>query len=109
MLCSLIVIAMMRWLAAPLLWFSILGVIGLLVFGIYWSQKEYRYFLANEPLRPAPGTNLQQIFDNYMHSKTTWLVILIVLAVVLTVLLLVLLVLLKRIRIAIALVKEGSK
>lgn len=109
MLCCLIVITMMRWMAGPLLWFSILGVIGVLAFGIYWSQKEYRYFVANPPLRPDAGTNLQAIFNNYMHSKTTWLVILILLSVLLVVLLLVLLVLRKRIQIAIALVKEGSK
>lgn len=34
MLCCLIFIAMMRWLAAPLLWLSIIGVIVLLSFGI---------------------------------------------------------------------------
>lgn len=109
MLSCLIVITMMRWVAGPLLWASIIGVIGVLSFGIFWSQKQYRYFVANPPLRPAAGTNLHAIFDNYMNSKTTWLVILIVLSVLLVVLLLVLLVLRKRIQIAIALVKEGSK
>lgn len=109
MFCCLIIIAMMRWLAGPLLWLSVVGVIGLLVFGIYWSQKQYRYLLANPPLRPAAGTNLQAIFSNYLQSKTTWLVILIVVSIVTVVLLLVLLVLRKRINIAIALVKEGSK
>lgn len=109
MVCCLIIIAMMRWLAGPLLWLSIVGVIALLAFAIYWSQMQYRYLLANPPLRPNAGTNLEAIFNNYLQSKTTWLVILIVVSVVLVVLLLVLLVLRKRIQIAIALVKEGSK
>lgn len=109
MLCCLVLIAMMRWLAGPLLWLSILGVIGLLSFAVYYSQDRYRHFLANPPFRPGPSTNLDAILSNYLQSKTTWLVILIAASVVLVVLLLVLLVLRKRILIAIALVKEGSK
>lgn len=70
---------------------------------------QYRYFLANPPFRPEVGTNLNAIVNNYLRSKTTWLVLLIVASILLAILLLVVLILRKRILIAIALVKEGSK
>lgn len=129
MVCCLIVIAMMRWLAAPLLWISILGVIAMLVFGIsimimstlrivntifhsaiYYSATQYIYLNNNPPTeRPNAVTNLSALASNYLQDKTTWLVILIITSVLLIIILLVVLVLRKRIIIAIALVKEGSK
>lgn len=129
MVCCLIVIAMMRWLAAPLLWLSILGVIAMLSFGtsfnilstlkilninflsaIYYSATQYIYLNNNPPTeRPNAATNLSAVASNYLQDKTTWLVILIITSVLLIIILLVVLVLRKRIIIAIALVKEGSK
>lgn len=42
MVVSLIFIAMMRWMAAPMVWLSILGVIGLLSYG-EWEHRVTLY------------------------------------------------------------------
>lgn len=70
---------------------------------------RYIYLRDNPPERPSAGTNLAAIFDNYLQMKDTWLVIAIITSIFLLIVLLIILVLRKRIVIAIALVKEGSK
>ncbi|XP_055298745.1 choline transporter-like 2 isoform X4 [Sitodiplosis mosellana] len=105
----LIVIAVMRWVATPLVWLSILGVIVMLGFGTYYSFKEYVHLRDRPPTDVNVNTNLSLLFDTWLQNPTTWLVFGIVAAVLLLIILLVVLVLRKRIVIAIALVKEGSK
>lgn len=71
---------------------------------------EYKRLLHNPSMeRPNSVTNLAALADNYLKESTTWLVLLIVASVLLVIIILVVLVLRKRIVIAIALVKEGSK
>ncbi|XP_043653901.1 choline transporter-like 2 [Drosophila teissieri] len=108
LIASLVYIALMRWLSAPILWFSIFGVlIGLLV-GIYETVKEYRRWETTATV-PVHGLNLHSTVKNVLQNKNTWLYLSIFLGVSFVVILLLVIVLRKRIRIAIALTKEGSK
>uniref|UniRef100_A0A182PBV3 Choline transporter-like protein n=1 Tax=Anopheles epiroticus TaxID=199890 RepID=A0A182PBV3_9DIPT len=107
---SLILIAMLRWIAKPLVWISIIGVIGALSYGVYYSFREYQQIRANPVAAHVNvSPNLSSLINSWFKSDQTWLWILIALSIILIVLLLVVLVLRKRIVIAIALVKEGSK
>ncbi|XP_021707990.1 CTL-like protein 2 isoform X1 [Aedes aegypti] len=107
---SLIFITMLRWIAKPMVWFSILGVIVALCYGVYYSYEQYQY-ISQHPVESHVNVspNLSSLVNSWFKSDRTWLWILIILSIVLVVLLLVVLVLRKRIVIAIALVKEGSK
>ncbi|XP_053680219.1 choline transporter-like 2 [Anopheles nili] len=109
-LSSLIFITLLRWIAKPLVWISIIGVIAALCYGVYFSYQEYKNIREN-PVKAHVNVspNLSSLVHSWFKSDQTWLGILIILSVVLAILLLVLLVLRKRIVIAIALVKEGSR
>ncbi|XP_055533515.1 choline transporter-like 2 isoform X1 [Wyeomyia smithii] len=110
LLVSLIFITMLRWIAKPMVWISILGVIAALCYGVYYSYDQYQY-ISKHPVENHVNVspNLSSLIQSWFKSDQTWLWILIILAIILVVLLLVILVLRKRIVIAIALVKEGSK
>ncbi|XP_049293618.1 choline transporter-like 2 isoform X3 [Anopheles funestus] len=109
-LASLILITMLRWIAKPMVWISIIGVIAALSYGVYYSFREYQSIRANPVAAHVNvSPNLSSLVNSWFKSDQTWLWILIALSVILIVLLLVVLVLRKRIVIAIALVKEGSK
>lgn len=107
---SLIFITMLRWIAKPMVWISILGVIAAICYGVYYSYEQYNY-ISQHPVESHVNVspNLSSLVNSWFKSDQTWLWILIILSIVLVVLLLVILVLRKRIVIAIALVKEGSK
>lgn len=109
MVVSLIFIAMMRWMAAPLVWLSILGVIGLLSYGVYYSYTQYTYFKQFPNYNTGSATNIYSVVRKWLNEPGTWMWILVILAIVLAILLLVVIFLRKRIAIAIALIKEGSK
>ncbi|XP_065083197.1 choline transporter-like 2 isoform X3 [Ochlerotatus camptorhynchus] len=110
LLVSLIFITMLRWIAKPMVWFSILGVIAALCYGVYYSYEQYQY-ISQHPVESHVNVspNLSSLINSWFKSDRTWLWILVILSILLVVLLLVVLVLRKRIVIAIALVKEGSK
>ncbi|XP_049621092.1 choline transporter-like protein 4 isoform X2 [Suncus etruscus] len=104
---SMLFILLLRFVAGPLVLVLILGVLGVLAYGIYHCWNEYR------TLRDK-GTSITELgfttnLSAYGSVKETWLVALIVLAVLEGVLLLLLIFLRQRIRIAIALLKEASK
>ncbi|XP_017039014.1 choline transporter-like 2 [Drosophila ficusphila] len=108
LIASLIYIALMRWLSAPILWFSIFGVlIGLLV-GIYYTVNQYIFWEKTATV-PIHSYNLQSTVKNVLQNQNTWLYLSIFVGVCFVVILLLVIVLRKRIRIAIALTKEGSK
>ncbi|XP_059622828.1 choline transporter-like 2 isoform X4 [Phlebotomus argentipes] len=109
MIVSLLFIVIMRWIAAPVIWFSILGVIAVLGYVIYYSATTYIQLRDNPVYDAAPGTNINAIIKSYLDNKNTWLYIMIGVSILLLIILLLVLVLRKRIVIAIALVKEGSK
>lgn len=74
---------------------------------MYYSAKKYKH------LKDNPATNEQKeqanVFESYLLSKDTWLVFLIAAAVLLGIILLTLIFLRKRILLAIALIREGSR
>lgn len=77
--------------------------------GTYYSFKRYMYLRDRPPTDVNVHTNLSLWISTLLQKPSTWLTLGIVAAIVLVVILLVVLVLRKRILIAIALVKEGSK
>ncbi|XP_077017479.1 choline transporter-like protein 4 isoform X2 [Tamandua tetradactyla] len=104
---SLLFILLLRLVAGPLVLVLILGVLGVLAYGIYHCWREYRV------LRDK-GASITQLgfttnLSAYQSVQETWLVAMIVLAVLEGILLLALIFLRQRIRIAIALLKEASK
>ncbi|XP_072584291.1 choline transporter-like protein 4 isoform X2 [Vulpes vulpes] len=95
------------WILTPLVLVLILGVLGVLAYGIYHCWEEYRV-LRDE------GASITQLgittnLSAYRNVQETWLAALIVLAVLEGILLLMLIFLRQRIRIAIALLEEASK
>ncbi|XP_008190433.1 choline transporter-like 2 isoform X2 [Tribolium castaneum] len=104
-LVSIIYIMMLRWLAAPMVWLSLIGVLALLIAGVYFTTVKY-IELKNKTDEDVETNN---IFESYATKKDTWLVLLIICSIVLAIVLLMMIFLRKRIVLAIALVKEGSK
>lgn len=120
LLACIIYILMLRWLAAPMVWLSIIGALvalggGEKIFffifwaeqywfvGIYFTAIKYKQYLDEYPT----------VYEEYQPSVATkrdlWLTGLIILSIFTTIILLMLIFLRKRIVLAIALIKEGSK
>ncbi|KAM9323888.1 choline transporter-like protein 4 [Gastrophryne carolinensis] len=104
MVVSLLFLILLRFTAGFLVWILILGVIGVIGYGIYHCYMEYS--TKDQSINSIGFTTNLAVYGNV---KETWLAILIILAVVEAILLLLLLFLRKRILIAIALIKEASK
>ncbi|XP_004695200.1 PREDICTED: choline transporter-like protein 4 [Condylura cristata] len=104
---SMLFILLLRLVAKPLVVVLILGVLGVLAYGIFHCWKEY------QQLRDK-GSSISQLgftFDlsSYLSVQETWLAAMILLAVLEGILLLMLIFLRLRILIAIALLEEASK
>jgi choline transporter-like protein 2/4/5 len=102
----IIYIVIMRWLAALMVWLSLVGVLALLIAAVYFTTRKY-IELKNDPI--LDDTDDKNVFESYATKKDTWLVLLIISSIALAIVLLILIFLRKRILLAIALVKEGSK
>ncbi|XP_044124467.1 choline transporter-like protein 4 [Bufo gargarizans] len=107
MVVSLLFLILLRFTAGILVWLLILGVIGVIGYGIYHCAKEYINY--NEKGATITNVGFSTNLSIYFNVKETWLAILIILSVVEVILLLLLLFLRKRILIAIALIKEASR
>uniref|UniRef100_A0A672LKH3 Choline transporter-like protein n=1 Tax=Sinocyclocheilus grahami TaxID=75366 RepID=A0A672LKH3_SINGR len=110
MLISLIFILLLRFTAGFLFWMVIFGVIAALGYGIWHCYWEY------SSLKGKPDSDItisdigfQTDFRVYLQLSQTWLIFMISLAVIEAIIILVLIFLRNRVRIAIALLKEGSK
>lgn len=79
------------------------------ILGTYYSFKQYWFLKSRPPTDTNVNTNLSLWLDTLVQNPNFWLYTGIGAAIVLVIILLVVLVLRKRIVIAIALVKEGSK
>ncbi|XP_059489067.1 choline transporter-like 2 isoform X2 [Neocloeon triangulifer] len=112
MLLCLVYIVIMRFLAEPMIWLSLIGSMILMSFCIYFCYDRYTY-LSAVPNTSLPDPTLGDIFTGnfqaYLAVKDTWLVLGIIAAVVLVIVLLITLFLRNRLRIAIALIREASK
>lgn len=79
------------------------------VLGTYYCFKQYSYLRNRPPTDKNINTNIKLLLDSWTQEPKFWLYLGIATAVILVIIFLVVLVLRKRIVIAIALVKEGSK
>ncbi|KAL3184063.1 hypothetical protein MRX96_006174 [Rhipicephalus microplus] len=116
MLVAFLWIALMRWLAAVMVWLSILCLVLLFSFGSYYSFSKYIELRSNADSGTESlikqfdvSVSFTQNLRAYTANKNTWLVLGIVSVGILIILLLLLIFLRKRIVIAIALIKEASK
>lgn len=110
MLVSLLFILLLRFTAGVLFWFVIVAVIGVIGYGIWHSYWEY------SSLKGKPGSDIP-IYDIgfqtdlrvYLQLRQTWLAFMILLCILELIIILMLIFLRKRICIAIALLREGSR
>ncbi|XP_078091077.1 choline transporter-like protein 2 isoform X2 [Mustelus asterias] len=107
---SLVFVILLRFIAAFMVWLSVLLVVAVLGYGIYHCFMEYR------ELKGVPGSEVtihdlgfQTDLRVYLHLQQTWLAFLIILAILEVIIILMLIFLRKRILIAIALIKEASR
>ncbi|XP_068615329.1 choline transporter-like protein 5-B [Brachionichthys hirsutus] len=110
MVVSLLFILVLRYTADVLLWFVIFAVIAAVGYGIWHCYWEY------STLSGKPGANItisdigfHTDFSIYLKLSQTWLIFMITLCVIETIVVIVLIFLRTRLRIAIALLKEGSR
>ncbi|XP_076274430.1 choline transporter-like 2 isoform X2 [Rhynchophorus ferrugineus] len=98
--CCLIYIFMLRWIAGIMVWFSIAAVVAGLSVALYFVSTLYMKW--RDDFRNT-------LVSSSKTKRDIFLVLIIAVAIVLAIILLVLIFLRKRIVMAIALVKEGSK
>uniref|UniRef100_A0A8C9SLX3 Choline transporter-like protein n=1 Tax=Scleropages formosus TaxID=113540 RepID=A0A8C9SLX3_SCLFO len=107
MLLSLIFLLLLRFMAPVLVWLLIVGVLGVVAYGIWHCYWEYDNYKNSSTTISNLGFTTN--FSAYLQVKETWLAFLIILCILEAILLLVLLFLRTRILIAIALIQESSK
>uniref|UniRef100_A0A6M2DXS4 Choline transporter-like protein n=1 Tax=Xenopsylla cheopis TaxID=163159 RepID=A0A6M2DXS4_XENCH len=109
MLVCLCYIVLMRWLAAPMVWFSIFGVLCMLAFGTYITFRNFIRLKHANVERSVANTNIKNLAKNIFDKEGYWLTLGIIMAILFVVLILVVIFLRKKIVVAIALIKEGSR
>ncbi|CAN9502911.1 unnamed protein product [Ophioblennius macclurei] len=107
---SLVFILLLRFTAGLLLWTTIIGVILLLGYGIWycsneWSQLQYKQGSEVAIVEVGLQTDLQV----YLQLRQTWIIFLVSLGAMELSILLVLIFLRRRVRVAITLLREASK
>ncbi|XP_061099495.1 choline transporter-like protein 5-A isoform X1 [Conger conger] len=110
MVVSLIFILLLRFTAGFLLWVIIFGVIAMVAYGIWHCYWEFVTLRGKPDAEVAiSDIGFQTDFRVYLELSQTWLVFMICLSVTEISIVLMLIFLRNRVRIAIALLKEGSK
>ncbi|CAK8684737.1 unnamed protein product [Clavelina lepadiformis] len=103
-------IVIMRWFAGVIVWITLLGLIGLLSFGVWYCYNEYNILkTANQGDESIISVGFTTNLSTYLALQDTWLAFLIILAVVDFILILIVLFLRKRIQIAIQIIRQASK
>ncbi|XP_062284609.1 choline transporter-like protein 5-A [Scomber scombrus] len=107
---SLVFILLLRFTAGLLLWLTIISVILLLAYGMWYCSMEL------SQLRHKPGSDvaivevgLQTDLQVYLQLRQTWIILLVSLGVTEASILLMLIFLRRRVRVAIALLREASR
>ncbi|XP_039999626.1 choline transporter-like protein 5-A [Xiphias gladius] len=107
---SLVFILLLRFTAGLLLWTTIITVVLLLAYGMWYCSMEW------SQLRHRPGSDvtiaevgLQTDLQVYLHLRQTWIVLLMSLGVTEASILVILIFLRRRVQVAIALLREASK
>ena len=101
----------LRFLIKPVIYVSIISVLGVLGFGTYFCVQEYLDLKNRKFSESNFEASFQSIFDlNYVKNlKETWLVFSIILGLIFVILLLITIFLFKRIKLAAEMIKEVSK
>ncbi|CAB3236907.1 unnamed protein product [Arctia plantaginis] len=102
-----IYILLLRWVVGPVVWISLVGVLGLLLFCTYLCYKNYVYYRENVTLHQT--TNLKGYVQSFLTKSETWMALVVILAIIVVILLLIVIFLRSRINVAVALIREGSK
>ncbi|XP_069378280.1 choline transporter-like protein 5-B isoform X1 [Paralichthys olivaceus] len=107
---SLLFILLLRYTACVLLWLIVFGVITAVGYGIWHCYWEYSFLSG----KPGANVTISDIgfhtdFSVYLHLSQTWLIFMIALSVIEAIVVIMLIFLRTRLRIAVALLKEGSK
>ncbi|XP_053448494.1 choline transporter-like protein 5 isoform X2 [Nycticebus coucang] len=110
MVLSWIILILMRYMVGLLFWIFTFGVLGLIGYGIWHCYKEYD----NLQKQPNPALTIYDIgiqtdITMYFQLKQTWFTLMIALSIIEAIVILLLISLRNRIRVAIFLLKEGSK
>ncbi|XP_071009710.1 choline transporter-like protein 5-B isoform X1 [Oncorhynchus clarkii lewisi] len=112
MVVSLAFILLLRFTAGVLLWLIIFGVIAVVGYGIwhcYWEFSTLRGKPHGDGDVTISDIGFQTDFRVYLQLSQTWLIFMISLSVIEAVIIIILIFLRRRVRIAIALLKEGSR
>lgn len=99
----------MRWLAKPIVWLGILLFIFMLAIATGLSFYEFDQLRKKNDNQIITGFKFVADANYYRSLPITWLVLGIILSILLIISILVFLALLKRLRIALAILKEASK
>ncbi|KAH3792773.1 hypothetical protein DPMN_146272, partial [Dreissena polymorpha] len=104
-------IILLRWIAGVVVWITIIGFLGCWVFATAWSY--YRYYMMKNSETPQQEYSVAPLFAGefsyYLQIRKTWLAFACGSATLLAIFLLIFLFLVKRICIAIELIKEASR
>lgn len=101
---------LLRYIAGFLFWVFMFGVLGIIGYGIWYCYQEY------DGLQQKPESTIliydigvQSSINMFFQLKQTWFSMMIILSVIEAILIIVLIFLRSRIRVAIVMLKEGSK
>ncbi|XP_074077260.1 choline transporter-like protein 5 isoform X2 [Macrotis lagotis] len=110
MVSSLMFLFFLKYTAGIILWFFVFGVFAIIAYGIYNCYNEF-HRLHSKPSSQITFSDIgfQADLRVYLLMKQTWLIFVVILCILELLILLLILFLRKRIQIAIALLKEGSR
>uniref|UniRef100_UPI003590272B choline transporter-like protein 2 isoform X2 n=1 Tax=Myxine glutinosa TaxID=7769 RepID=UPI003590272B len=108
---SLFFLILLRFLAGVLVWIVIVGVIGVIGYGIFHCFWEYQVKLKGRPGADNKITDIgfQTDFRVYLQLRDTWLAFMILLCILEVIIILMLIFLRNRILIAIGIIRESSR
>ncbi|XP_016285246.2 choline transporter-like protein 5 isoform X3 [Monodelphis domestica] len=110
MFSSFLFLLLLRFCASCILWIFVLGVIGIVAYGIGYSYLEYRHLHTSQGAQMTIlDLGFHSDYKAYLKLEQTWLLFLILLSIVELLVLFLLLFLRKSIRIAVILLEEGSR
>ncbi|XP_017658830.1 choline transporter-like protein 5 [Nannospalax galili] len=110
MVLSWIFLILLRYIAGLLFWVFMFGVLGIIGYGIWFCFMEYnRLQQKPESTITIYDIGIQADISMFFYLKQTWFILMIILSIIEGIIIIVLIFLRKQIRIAIVLLKEGSK
>ncbi|KAM6217071.1 choline transporter-like protein 5 [Rhynchocyon petersi] len=110
MVLSWLFLILLRYLAGFLFWIFMFGVLGIVGYGIWHCYGEYYKLNTGSSAKLSIyDIGIQSDISVYFQLKQTWFSLLIILCIIETFIIIMLIFLRKRIRLTIALLKEGSR